>query len=442
MANAEITGHMRRHGLPPMPTDLALAALAQSVNQPAPSLVVADIDWTTFGSAHTTEPPALFEDIPEARRSGASSEIARATDSTLRQQLSQQGAAEQQETLLQLVRTEVAASLGHVSADSIPDDRSFKVLGFDSLSAIELRNRLTRATELRLATTLVFDHPTPGKLAQYLTAELVSTHTAAALPTRPTAALDNEPIAIVGMACRFPGGVQSPDDLWELLGTEQDAIADFPTDRGWDLDHLFDPDPDHPGTCYTRQGGFLYTAPEFDPEFFEISPREALAMDPQQRLLLETAWEAFERARIGPEILQGSQTGVFTGLNAQDHATHMQRSSDSLDGYVLTGASASIASGRIAYAFGLEGPAVSVDTACSSSLVALHLACQALRAGECSMALAGGVTVMSTPVTFMEFSRQRGLSPDGRCKAFAASADGTGWGEGVGMLLVERLSDA
>nr|AXL05988.1 polyketide synthase [uncultured bacterium] len=361
-------------------------------------------------------------------------------DGGLARRLAGLAAAEQEALLLDLVRTQVAVVLGHAGPEGVREDAVFKDAGFDSLMSVELRNRLREATGLKLPATLIFDYPSPQALARYLRDELGET--VAGTPVAPVAvaADPDEPIAIVGMACRLPGGVADPDDLWRLVFEGREGVSDFPTDRGWDLDGLFDPDPDNSGTSYASQGGFLSGAGLFDAGFFGISPREALAMDPQQRLLLEASWEALEGVGIDPLSLKGTDVGVFAGVSNQGYG--MGADPSEMEGYASTAAASSVASGRVSYVFGFEGPAVTIDTACSSSLVAMHLGAQALRSGECSMALAGGVTVMGTPGTFVEFSRQRGLAGDGRCKAYAEGADGTGWAEGVGIVVLERLSVA
>lgn len=353
--------------------------------------------------------------------------------------------------LLDLVESATTQALGY-RPHNLHDGRSFEEMGLDSLAVVELRDSLAEATGLRLPATLAFDYPDPQALTRYLRrilspavrgpapiASSSSTVTAA-----PAATVDDsDPIAIVGMACRYPGRVKSPEDLWEVVASGIDAVSTFPTDRGWNLAQLYDPDPDHAGTTYTQEGGFLDGVAEFDADFFHISPREALATDPQQRLLLETTWDTLERAGIDPTTLRGSATGVFTGVMYNDYGGRfLTGAPEELEGYLGTGSAGSLASGRVSYAFGFEGPALSVDTACSSSLVALHLAVNALRRGECDLALAGGVTVMATPNTFIQFSRQRGMAADGRCKSFAQCADGVGWSEGVGVLLLEKLSDA
>jgi acyl transferase domain-containing protein/short-subunit dehydrogenase/acyl carrier protein len=338
--------------------------------------------------------------------------------------------ADRVRALLRLVSDGAAEVLGHAGGQDIEPDRAFKELGFDSLTAVELRNLINARTGLALPATLVFDYPTVRAVAEHAAAVMVAGPggEAKALAAGLNEGADTAPVAIVSMACRFPGGVRSPDDLWRLVADGADATGEFPADRGWDLDGIYHPEAGTPGRTSTRRGGFLHDAADFDAAFFGISPSEADTIDPQQRLLLETSWELLERAGISPASVRGSQAGVFVGGMYHD--------------YAHSTAAGALMSGRVSYALGVEGPAVTVDTACSSSLVAVHLAAQALRRGECSLALAGGVTVMATPDVLIEFGAQRGLSPDGRCRSFAAAADGTGLAEGVGLLLLERLSDA
>ncbi|MFG2004861.1 type I polyketide synthase [Spirillospora sp. NPDC048911] len=343
--------------------------------------------------------------------------------------------ADRTPALLELVRQHVAAVLGYEDGEQIDADRPFTDLGFDSPTAVEFRDRLAAVTDMRLPAALIYNHPTPLALAAHLHEGILGrsaalTETSGAAETSDAA----EPIAIIGMGCRLPGGVSSPAELWDLVAGGEDGTSEFPRGRGWDLDGH--------DTCRVRRGGFLHDADQFDPAFFGISPREATAMDPQQRIMLEISWEAFERAGIPPASLRGSATGVFIGAMQQEYGPRLQDAPEDVAGLLLTGTSASVMSGRIAYTFGFEGPAVTIDTACSSSLAAAHLAVQALRLQECSVALVGGGTVMSAPGMFTEFARQGGLAPDGRCKPFAAAADGTAWAEGAGVVLLERLSDA
>ncbi|MCP3803744.1 SDR family NAD(P)-dependent oxidoreductase [Allokutzneria sp. A3M-2-11 16] len=402
-AGEQAKRYLGRIGMRAMPASLALTALRQAVEHDDVTVSVADMDWKRFVPSYSAGRHRPFlEEFTDVEPSA-------------------EPVARSRSELLELVRANAATVLGLASSEEIPPGRAFREVGFDSVTAVDLRDRLSTALGTRLPVTVVFDHPSPAALADHLVGSVPA--------PEPVLSATTEPIAIVAMSCRLPGGVRGPEDLWELLSRETDAMTGFPADRGWDLS----------STSTPRVGGFLDDVAGFDAAFFGISPREALAMDPQQRLLLETAWECVERAGIDPNSLKGSRTGVFVGGASQGYAGLV---TEAAKGYLTTADVGSVMSGRIAYQFGLEGPALTVDTACSSSLVALHLAIKALRNGECSLALAAGVAVLLTPTVFEEFDRQGGLAADGRCKAFSDSADGTNFAEGVAVLLVERLSDA
>ncbi|MDQ1538169.1 MAG: hypothetical protein QOE58_2562, partial [Actinomycetota bacterium] len=428
---------LARAGMPALSVEEGVALFDASLATDRPMVMPTRLDMVVLRGAPETAPLLRGLIKTRARRVLAGSDVS----ATLMQRLAVLSQAERLHAMEDLVRTQVAQVLGHSSTGGVDGARPLQDLGFDSLTSVELRNGLNTAVGLRLPATLVFDYPNATALAGYLVEELFGADAAVVSlgSSTPSSATTNDPIVIVGMSCRYPGGVSSPEDLWRLVSDGVDAVSDFPTNRGWDLAGLYDPDPDHHGTSYTRSGSFLYDADEFDAGFFGMSPREALATDSQQRMLLEASWEAVEQAGIDPISLRGSATGMFAGVMYGDYSALLgsRELEDSVGGSL-----GSVATGRVSYTFGFEGPAVTVDTACSSSLVALHLAAQALRSGECSLALAGGVTVMSTPSTFVSFSRQRGLSADGRCRSFADSANGVGWGEGVGMLVLERMSDA
>ncbi|WP_159002309.1 SDR family NAD(P)-dependent oxidoreductase, partial [Streptomyces sp. NRRL B-3229] len=434
----------KRDGMLGITAETGNALFDAALRSPEAALVPARLDLAGLQSRAASQAvPQLLRGL--VRQGRQTAKAGAAAEGSLRQELASLTREEQDLRLLDLVRAQAATVLGHSAAHTVDGERAFKDAGFDSLTSVELRNRLSAATGVRLSATVVFDYPTPVALAGHLHSELGIAQEAPA-PVTPVPLTGpetpDEPIAIVAMGCRFPGGATGPEELWRLVADGADVIGGFPDNRGWDLDTLFDPDPDAIDKSYVDRGAFLHDVGEFDAGFFGISPREALAMDPQQRLLLEVSWETLERAGIDPTTLRGSDTGVFTGLISHDYTVRLQQAPAELQGLRLTGTAGSVASGRVSYTLGLEGPSVSVDTACSSSLVALHMAVRALRSGECAMALAGGAMVMATPDTYVEFSRQRGLARDGRVKAFSSAADGTAWSEGVGVLLVEKLSDA
>ncbi len=417
--------------------------------QPA-QLTVLPIDWTRFirEAAASTRP--MLADIANAMKPSPERRVATEgidEHTAWQRQLEALPHAQRRPQLQTYLQKEIAAVLG-LGGQARPDPRQpVMELGFDSLMAVELRNRLATRLGRALPATLLFDRPTIEALTEYLLGDVLGLNehedpqrTDVEVTTRAAA---DEPIAIVGMGCRFPGGADSPEAFWSLLREGRDAITEVPRTR-WDVDAYYDPDPDAPGKMNTRWGGFLGRVEEFDAEFFGIAPREARAMDPQQRLLLEVAWEALEHAGYAATTLAGTRTGVFVGIAATDYMRLRLNSGNAmaLDVYTGTGSALSVASGRLSYVFGLQGPSLAVDTACSSSLVAVHLASQSLRSGECRLALAGGVNVILSPETTITFSKARMLAADGRCKTFDAAADGYVRGEGCGLVVLKRLSDA
>ncbi|MGK4008284.1 SDR family NAD(P)-dependent oxidoreductase, partial [Sorangium sp. So ce1036] len=440
LGEAEVA-RMRRAGYVPMPVGEGLELLDAALSRPAANLVPSHFDLGRLqrSLSESGELPALLRALvrPGVRKAATATQRA----SALRERLSALPEPERLSSLIALARSEVAVVLGLPRAEAVLPDQVLRELGLDSLMAMELRNRLSAQAQTKLPATLAFDYPTPRAIAELLLKQAFSEVEAATPRARPQRRVrDDEPIAIVSMACRLPGGVESPEEYWRLLSEGRDAIEVFPS--RWDALSVYDPDPEAVGKSYVREGGFLRNVDLFDAGFFGISPREAQSMDPQQRLVLETAWEALERAGVRPSEVSGSATGMYLGWMGSDYGALQGGSLDALDGYQMTGTLGSVTSGRVAYVLGLQGPTMTVDTACSSSLVALHLACAALRQGECDIALSGGVMVMTTPTTFVEFSRLKALPRDGRCKSFSAQADGAIWAEGCAMLVLKRLSDA
>ncbi|WP_437952505.1 SDR family NAD(P)-dependent oxidoreductase [Sorangium sp. So ce296] len=450
-ADADAEVELRKRGLVPMAPALAIAALAQALDHGETAVTVASVDWARFAPAFASaRPRPLLLDLPEAQRAiEAPPEPAGAdgasADRALVEALRPLSEADRARHLVELVVAETAAVLGHADASAIDPHKGFFDLGLDSLVAVELLRKLRARTGVELPATVTFDHPSPHRLATYvrealpLDAPLAPADATTARSSSAHAAID-EPIAIVGLGLRLPGGVEDREGLWSFLEQGRDGVGPIPKDR-WDADTIYDPDPEAKGKSYVREAALLDRVDLFDASFFGISPREAKQVDPQHRLLLETAWQALEEATIVPASLKDTSTGVFVGIGLSDYAL-MQGSAEETDAYAAMGTLSSFAAGRLAFTLGLQGPALSIDTACSSSLVALHLACQSLRKGECDLALAGGVQVMTLAEPFVLLSRTRALAADGRSKTFSAHADGYGRGEGVVVLALERLRDA
>src|SRR4029453_7746437 len=435
-----------RMGVTALAPARALDAFACLLGSSHAQAAVADVDWSRFketDEARARRP--LLENIKTP-----SLEPARPPElkpPPIIEELKHKNAGARRSLLVAYLQGEVASVLGFESSYRPDPEQGFFDMGMDSLLAVELKNRLAQGLGLSLLSTLAFDHPNIQNLTDFLLQKL-GWETGADSTRKPAGdkaveSSTHEPIAIVGMGCRFPGGANSPEDFWQLLCNGVDAISKTPRER-WDLDAFYDPDPATPGKMYTKHGGFIKDVDQFDPQFFGISPREAATMDPQQRLLLEVSIEALENAGHAPNRLSGSNTGVFVGITNSDYTHLILRSNgfSQIDPYFISGNPLNAAAGRISYILGLCGPSMAIDTACSSSLVAIHLACQSLRSRECDQALAGGVNLILSPAATIATSRARMLSPEGRCRTFDAAADGYVRGEGCGVVVLKRLSDA
>ncbi|MGK2854145.1 MAG: type I polyketide synthase, partial [Microbacteriaceae bacterium] len=449
MADGEARTQLDRRGVRTLPPADALAGMADVLVGAGTHGVVARIDWARFLPVYfqTGERALLAEVAGEVPESISAAPAAAGTTQFV-ERLTSAPVQQRKKLVLEELRDAVA-EVTQIDAAEIREETGLFDLGLDSLMAVELRRRLEQSVGAELPATLAMDHPRLTDMADYLLGDVLQLSdragkTTASTGPRPvslTTAAADEPIAIIAVACRFPGA-PDPDAYWDLLSGGVDAIREIPEDR-FDVDEYYDPDQSAPGKIYTRSGGYLDSVDSFDPEFFGISPREAVWIDPQQRLMLELTWESLERAGYAPATLRGSRTGVFVGVGANEYSHLLSNDSlENLQPHFITGNALNAIAGRVSFTLGLEGPAMAVDTACSSSLVAVHQAAQALHSGDCDMALAGGVNVLLSPASVVAASRARMLSPDGRCKTFDAAADGYVRSEGCGILVLKRLSDA
>ncbi len=448
-ASVEEQRTLARMGLERLPSEGAIELLGHLLGADSAQVTVAKVDWSKFKPVYEARVRRPLLELLDCGLETASTQLsgeegASVESTELVRLLKEAPPKERRKRLVDSIQGEVAKVLGLGPSQRPKPQQGFFEMGMDSLMAVELKSLLQTRLGCSLSSTVAFDYPTIDTLAGYLLTDVLALESPGKLASaQPTQHLMEEPIAIIGLGCRLPGGANNPEAFWRLLRNGVDAITEVPPDR-WNVDDFYDPDPDAPRKMYTRYGGFLDIAvDQFDAQFFRIAPREAMSLDPQQRLLLEVAWEALENAGQVPDRLTGSQTGVFVEINTSDYMQLINADThSSIDAYAATGNTFSVAAGRLSYFLGLHGPSLAVDTSCSSSLVSVHLACQSLRMGECDLALAGGVNLMLSPTVTIGMSKLRALSPDGRCKAFDASADGYGRGEGCGIVVLKRLSDA